>query len=67
VKVFVVLLLLVLFLVTPSVALCGVVDVPFCDVALWSGKFLDWLVCQVFAMIVGNYVGDNFGNGVVWD
>jgi hypothetical protein len=65
VKVFVVVLLLVSFLVTPSVALCGVLDVPFCDVALESGKFLDWLVCAVFAMMLGDWQGDNFGNGYV--
>lgn len=61
-KVFVVVLLLVLFLVTPSVALCGVVDVPFCDVALWSGKFLDWVVCQVFAMMLDLGTTDPWGN-----
>ena len=61
-KVFVVVLLLVLFLVTPSVALCGVVDVPFCDVALETGKFLDWLVCMVFMMMLDEGVGDPFGN-----
>jgi hypothetical protein len=64
VRVFVVVLLLVLFFVAP---VGGLRAEPFCDVALESGKFLDWLVCQVFAMILGNYVGDNHGNGVLWE
>jgi hypothetical protein len=63
-KVFVVVLILVLFVAAPVGRLCAE---PFCDWALESGKFLDWLVCQVFAMILGDYRGDNFGNGVLWD
>jgi hypothetical protein len=62
VKRFVVVLLLVLFLLSPSVGLGSLIDVPFCDVALESGKFIDWLVCMVFAMLTGNGVGDDFGN-----
>jgi len=58
-KVFVVVLLLVLFLGAPVERACGQ---PFCDIALESGKFLDWLVCMVFAMIIDVGVGDFQGN-----
>ena len=40
---------------------------PFCDLALQSGKVIDSLVCMVFAMILGHFSGDFFGNGVVWE
>jgi hypothetical protein len=59
VKVFVVVLLLVLFVAAPVGRLC---TEPFCDLALESGKFLDWLVCMVFAMILDEGVGDWQGN-----
>lgn len=58
-KVFVVAFLLVLFIAAPLGALRAE---PFCDIALESGKFPDWLVCQVFAMILGEGVGDRQGN-----
>ena len=61
-KVFVVVLLLVLFVAAPAGKLCAE---PFCDMALESGKFLDWLVCQVFAMILDEVVGSPFG-GYTW-
>jgi hypothetical protein len=59
VKVFVVVLLLVLFVAGPVGALRAE---PFCDWALWSGKFIDWVVCQVFAMILDLGTTDPWGN-----
>jgi hypothetical protein len=59
VKVFVAVFLLVLFIATPVATLRAE---PFCDVALESGKFVDWLVCMVFAMIIGDGWGDYQGN-----
>jgi hypothetical protein len=59
VKVFVVVLLLVLFVAAPVGRLCAE---PFCDWALETGKFVDWLVCQVFAMIMDLGSGDFQGN-----
>jgi len=59
VKVFIVVLLLMLFVAASIGALRAE---PFCDVALESGKFLDWLVCMVFAMILGDGSGDWYGN-----
>jgi hypothetical protein len=59
VKVFVVVLFLVLFVAAPAGALRAE---PFCDLALESGKFVDWLVCMVFAMILDEGAGDPFGN-----
>ena len=61
-KGFIVVLLLVLLLTAPIGRLCAV---PFCDVALESGKFVDWLVCLVFAMILDLGSGDDFGNRTV--
>ncbi len=61
-KVFVVMLLLALFLAAPVATLCAE---PFCDTALESGKFIDWLVCVVFAMIIDDWQGDNHGSGVI--
>ena len=58
-KLFVVVLLLVLFVAAPLQKACAV---PFCDMALETGKFLDWLVCMVFAMIVDIGYGDDHGN-----
>jgi hypothetical protein len=63
-KMLVVLLLLASFLAAPVASICAE---PFCDVALESGKFIDWLVCIAFAMIIGDWQGDNYGNGVVGD
>jgi hypothetical protein len=59
VKVLIVVLFLMLFVAAPIGTLRAE---PFCDVALESGKFLDWLVCQVFAMILGDGWGDYQGN-----
>jgi hypothetical protein len=54
-----VVLLLVLFVAAPVGRLCAE---PFCDVALHSGKFVDWVVCQVFAMILDLGTTDPWGN-----
>ena len=58
-KVFLVALLLVLFVAAPVERACAE---PFCDMALESGKFVDWLVCMVFAMIMDIGEGDWYGN-----
>jgi 4-amino-4-deoxy-L-arabinose transferase-like glycosyltransferase len=60
VKKFIVVVLLFVVLVTPCVAAAS--PAPFCDVALWSGKFVDWLVCMVFAMMLGEGSGDQYEN-----
>ena len=56
-------LLLLSFVAVPTSTLCAE---PFCDLALESGKVVDWLVCMAFAMILGHYWGDDYGNGIVW-
>jgi len=62
VKVLVVVLVLLLFVAAP---VGGLNAEPFCDLALDSGKFIDWLVCMVFAMILDEGVGDGQG-GYTW-
>lgn len=56
---FIVVLLLVLFVAAPIEKACAE---PFCDMALESGKIVDWLVCMVFAMIMDIGSGDDYGN-----
>ena len=63
-KVLIVVLLLLSVMTLPAATLCAE---PFCDLALESGKVVDWLVCMVFAMILGHFSGDFFGNGIVWE
>ncbi len=61
-KILVVTLLLMAFLTSSVGSLCAE---PFCDLALESGQFIDWLVCVAFAMIIDDWQGDNYGNGVI--
>ncbi len=61
-RVVVVALLLSLFL---AAAVGSLFAEPFCDLALESGKVIDWLVCVAFAMIIEDWQGDNYGNGVI--
>jgi len=62
VKVFVVVVLLVSLFAVP---VGTVLAEPFCDVALESGKVVDWMVCAVFAWFIqlGEY--DPWGNAHV--
>ncbi|MCX5800784.1 MAG: hypothetical protein NTX17_05285 [Candidatus Eisenbacteria bacterium] len=59
-KMFVVVLLLVLFVAAPVKGLC---DVPFCDVAMETMKLSDWIACAVFAILMGD--ADESSPGIV--
>lgn len=59
VKVTVVIVLVVSLLAGPVAVACGE---PYCDWALWSGKFVDWFVCMTFSMLIGDGYGDWYGN-----
>lgn len=64
-KLFLVVLLLVMFSAAPLGALRAE---PFCDIALESAKVVDWLVCQVFAGILNLGSGDYQGNWTIpWE
>jgi hypothetical protein len=60
-------MLVVAFLLTAllSASAASLCAEPFCDLALESGRFVDWLVCVAFAMIIDDWQGDNYGNGVI--
>jgi hypothetical protein len=59
VKVLLVVVMLAMFVLVPIGSACAE---PFCDWALDSGKVVDWLVCQVFAMMLDLGSGDWQGN-----
>lgn len=58
-RVFVVVVLVACFATIPLGVLCAE---PFCDLALETGRFVDWLVCMVFAMMLDEGAGDYQGN-----
>ncbi|MFH0777041.1 MAG: hypothetical protein V2A71_00275 [Candidatus Eisenbacteria bacterium] len=62
-KLFVVVLLVVLLLVSPSV---GLGYPAFCDWALESGKVVDWLVCLVFGWFMEAVEPYVFGGGTLY-
>jgi hypothetical protein len=51
--------LLVVVLVVPVVA--RAIPVP-CEIAMETGKFLDWVLCAVYIEMFGLGEGDWFGN-----
>jgi hypothetical protein len=55
--------LLVGVLVVPVVA--KAIPVP-CELALETGKFLDWVLCAVYVEMFGLGEGDWFGNTFYW-
>ena len=58
-KILVVVFLLVCFLAVP---VGRMVAEPFCDYALYSGKVIDWVICGLFAWIMGLGEYDEQGN-----
>jgi len=59
VKRLVVVVLLVMCVVLPVVA--RAIPVP-CEIAMETGKFLDWVLCAVYIEMMGLGEGDWFGN-----